>query len=195
LNTIIPKQQTIMQKESQQNSTRDNSLQMQFRIDGDAKSYALFEECRQVEQDLNVLDDHLDQLKLVFQKVPFQSDVHSAETSQLKSSIQNSYCAILEHIEGLRSRPGSDSARDVAHLRKVIVRLKATVQRYERIQADFRRDSEQTARRQFRIVHPKATEAEVDQAVCTPGMPIFQQAVSNEICLRIKLTDNSIVNF
>lgn len=171
-----------MQKETEQR--RYHPLDMQSyteaNADANANPYPLLEECREVEQELEMLESHLHQLKLLLNKVPAQSECTS-ELSQLKSNIQRSYCAIVEHIDGLRSRPDADGVRDAAHLRQVIVRLKATVQHHERLQAEFRRDSEQTAKRHFRIVHPHATEAEVEEAVSAHNMPIFQQAVSHNI--------------
>jgi syntaxin 1B/2/3 len=160
--------------EKEREMTGANSLEMQLIVEGDTNPFAILEECREVDRDLDVLNDQLDHLKLDFKKSTAQSDI-----DKFKSKIQDSYCAIMNNIDRLRSRPEAVSERNVAHVRKVVLRLTATIQRYELLLAEFRRDSEQIARRHFRIVHTNATDSEVDEAVNNPDMPIFRQAVSN----------------
>jgi len=45
------------------------------------------------------------------------------------------------------------------------------------MEAEFRRDSQAAAERQYRIVKPDATEEEVREACADPDTPIFQQAL------------------
>jgi syntaxin 1B/2/3 len=157
-----------------------NSLEMQSIVEGDTNPFAILEECRQVDRDLDVLNDQLDHLKLDFKKSTAQSDI-----DKFKSNIQDNCCAIVNTIDRLRSKPEATGERNVAHVRKVVLRLTATIKRYELLLAEFRRDSEQIAIRHLRIVHTDATDSEVDDVVNNPDTPIFRQAVSNRILLII----------
>jgi hypothetical protein len=120
----------------------ENSFDIQSALKSDTDPYAILEECRQVDRDLDALNYQLDQLELNFKKAPAQTDL-----SKFKLDIRHSYCTIVNNIDRLRSRLEADSERNVAQVRRVVLRLKATIQRYEFLLAEFRRDSEQAARR------------------------------------------------
>jgi t-SNARE complex subunit (syntaxin) len=154
---------------------------MQSTTIGSSSPYAILDGCRQVDKDLDILDTQLENLRLVLSKMSLRPDMGSSEISQLKLSIQDSYRAIVYNISNLRSTPEADSKQNAIHVRKVVNRLKTTIQHYETLLAGFRRDSEQIAKRHFRIVHPDATDAEAVEAASNPDMPIFQQAVSNKL--------------
>jgi syntaxin 1B/2/3 len=150
---------------------------MQPSSSGDANSLAILEECQEVDCKLDQLDDQLNNLKRVFAHVLARPGTTSDEVNRLNLQIIESYSALARRVKNIRSRSESASRRNASHVRKVNDRLNGTFQRYQMLQSEFRRDSEAAAERQYRIVCPEATDAEIKEAVTDPDKPIFQQAV------------------
>jgi syntaxin 1B/2/3 len=152
-------------------------LEMQSYSGGGANPNAILEECREVDRALDALDEQLTNLERVFRTVLARPDMPSGEINSLSSQIMTGYRGLVDHVKRIKSKPESGSPRNAPQVGKVDRRLKATIQRYQTLEADFRRDSQAAAERQYRIVRPDATEAEVREAVADPDAPIFQQAV------------------
>jgi syntaxin 1B/2/3 len=148
---------------------------------GGADPNAILNECREVDRALDQLDGQLDNLDRTFKQVLARPDMPSAEITNLSSQIMTGYRALVSRVKNIKSKPESGNPRNAPQVGKVDRRLKATINRYQNLESDFRRDSQQAAERQYRIVSPDATDAEVQQAVEDPTAPIFQQAVSNPI--------------
>jgi syntaxin 1B/2/3 len=156
-----------------------------------ANPQAILEECREVDRALDQLDDQLNNLERVFRQVLARPDMPSGEINSLSSQIMTGYRALVSRVKNIKSKPESGSPRNAPQVGKVDRRLKATIQRYQTLESDFRRDSQQAAERQYRIVRPDATDAEVREAVADPEAPIFQQAVRispiQHVCLAGRL--------
>lgn len=138
---------------------------------------AILNECREVDRALDQLDDQLGQLERVFRQVLARPDMPSGEITALSSQIMTAYRGLVTRVKNIKSKHESGSPRNAPQVGKVDRRLKATINRYQTLEADFRRDSQAAAERQYRIVRPDATDAEVREAVSDPDAPIFQQAV------------------
>ncbi|KAF2867916.1 t-SNARE [Massariosphaeria phaeospora] len=138
---------------------------------------AILNECREVDRALDQLDGQLDNLERVFKQVLARPDMPSGEITNLSSQIMTGYRALVTRVKNIKSKPESGSPRNAPQVGKVDRRLKTTINRYQNLEADFRRDSRAAAERQYRIVRPDATEDEVQQAVEDPNAPIFQQAL------------------
>lgn len=140
---------------------------------------AILNECREVDSALDQINVQLDQLERVFKQVLARPDMPSSEISGLSSQVMTAYRSLVARVKNIKSKPESGNPRNAPQVGKVDRRLKQTINRYQTLEADFRRDSQAAAERQYRIVRPDATEEEVRQAVEDPDAPIFQQAVSH----------------
>jgi syntaxin 1B/2/3 len=140
---------------------------------------AILNECREVDRALDQLDSQLSTLDRMFKQVLARPDMPSTEITNLSTQIMTAYRALVARVKNIKSKPESGSPRNAPQVRKVDRRLKATINKYQNLEADFRRDSQAAAERQYRIVRPDATDEEVMQAVENPEAPIFQQAVRN----------------
>lgn len=144
---------------------------------------AILNECREVDRALDDLDGQLANLERVFRQVLARPDMPSGEINNLSTQIMTGYRGLVSRVKNIKSKPESGSPRNAPQVGKVDRRLKATINKYQTLEADFRRDSQAAAERQYRIVRPDATEEEVREAVADPDAPIFQQAVRmNEDC-------------
>ncbi|KAF2007329.1 syntaxin [Amniculicola lignicola CBS 123094] len=155
-----------------------SSVEMQpYGQSGGADPNAILNECREVDRSLDQLDGQLTQLERIFKQVLARPDMSSGEISSLSSQIMTSYRALVSRVKNIKSKPESGNPRNAPQVGKVDRRLKSIINRYQTLEADFRRDSRQAAERQYRIVRPDATEEEVQAAVEDPEAPIFQQAL------------------
>ena len=147
---------------------------------GGADPNAILNECREVDRALDQIDGQLDNLERTFKQVLARPDMPSGEISNLSSQIMTGYRALVSRVKNIKSKPESGNPRNAPQVGKVDRRLKTTINRYQNLESEFRRDSQAAAERQYRIVRPDASEEEVRQAVEDPSAPIFQQAVRVE---------------
>lgn len=138
---------------------------------------AILNECREVDRALDQLDGQLSNLERLFKQVLARPDMPSTEITNLSSQIMTGYRALVARVKNIKSKPESGNPRNSPQVGKVDRRLKTTINRYQTLEADFRRDSQAAAERQYRIVRPDASDDEVRQAVEDPDAPIFQQAL------------------
>jgi syntaxin 1B/2/3 len=143
-----------------------------------ANPNAILDECREVDRALDDLDSQLTNLDRVFRQSLARPDMPSGEINNLSSQIMAGYRGLVTRVKKIKSKPESGSPRNAPQVGKVDRRLKATINKYQTLESDFRRDSQAAAERQYRIVRPEATDEEVREAVSDPDAPIFQQAVS-----------------
>ncbi|KAF1945123.1 syntaxin [Clathrospora elynae] len=155
------------------------SLEMQSYSGGGANPNAILNECREVDRALDDLDQQLSNLDRIFRQSLARPDMPSGEITNLSSQIMTGYRGLVSRVKNIKSKPESGSPRNAPQVGKVDRRLKATINKYQTLEADFRRESQVAAERQYRIVRPDATDAEVRDAVSNPNAPIFQQALLN----------------
>ena len=134
-------------------------------------------QCTEINRAIDSLDRQLDDLDRVFRQSLARPDMPSGEINNLSTQIMTGYRGLVSRVKNIKSKPESGSPRNAPQVGKIDRRLKATINKYQTLEADFRRDSQAAAERQYRIVRPEATEDEVREAVADPDAPIFQQAV------------------
>jgi syntaxin 1B/2/3 len=145
---------------------------------GGANPQAILEECREITRALDQLDAQLDQLDGVFKRSLARPDMPSGEINSLSSQIMTGYRGLVSRVKKIKSKPESGTPRNAPQVGMVDRRLKTLINRYQTLESEFRNQSQAAAERQYRIVRPDATDAEVREAVSDPDAPIFQQAVS-----------------
>lgn len=139
---------------------------------------AILNDCRDVDRSIDQINGQLDNLERVFKQSLARPDMPSGEINSLSSQIMTGYRGLVTRVKNIKSKPESGNPRNAPQVGKVDRKLKQTINRYQTLEAEFRRDSQAAAERQYRIVRPDATDDEVRQAVEDPDAPIFQQAVS-----------------
>ncbi|KAF2022081.1 syntaxin [Aaosphaeria arxii CBS 175.79] len=144
---------------------------------GGADPNAILNECREIDRALDQIDGQLANLERVFKQVLARPDMPSGEITNLSSQVMTGYRALVSRVKNIKSKPESGNPRNAPQVGKVDRRLKATINKYQNLEAEFRQNSQAAAERQYRIVRPDATDEEVRQAVEDPDAPIFQQAL------------------
>ncbi|KAF2823381.1 t-SNARE [Ophiobolus disseminans] len=130
-----------------------------------------------LEQEIDKLDGELDTLERAFRQSLARPDMPSHEIESQSTRIMATYRALVGDVKKLKTQPEAGNPMASQHVGKTDRKLKATMQKYQTLEASFRRESQQAAERQYRIVRPDATDAEVREAVSDPNAPIFQQAL------------------
>ncbi|CAG8978662.1 hypothetical protein HYALB_00011759 [Hymenoscyphus albidus] len=126
--------------------------------------------------------DYLEKTELPALRMIQQSSLTSADPASTSSaldeksaSIMARYRELVNEVRMLKSSPQSAELRPVGQVDR---RLKAAIQQYQSIDNDFSKKSKDQMARQFRIVRPDASEAEVREAVEDPnGGQVFSQAM------------------
>jgi syntaxin 1B/2/3 len=127
--------------------------------------YGILDECREIGVALDQLDDQLTKLEGVFKQ-------------SLARPNMPGYRSLVSRVKQIKLKPESGTPRYAPQVGMVAIRLKATYRRYLMLESKFRNQSQDAAKRQYRIVSPNATDEEVRKAVSNTDTPIFQQAVS-----------------
>lgn len=144
---------------------------------GGADPNAILNDCREVDRALDQINSQLDNLERAFKQSISRPDLPSSEITALSSQVMTEYRALVNRVKNIKSQPESGNPRNAPQVGRVDRRLKSLIQRYQNLEAEFRKDSQAAAERQYRIVKPDATEQEVREACADPDTPIFQQAV------------------
>lgn len=88
------------------------------------------------------------------------------------------YRSFAGRIKAIKQQPESGSPKNAPQLGKVDRKLKNAIQDYQKVDAAFRKKLQEQMARQYRIVRPEASEAEVREAVeDTSQQQVFSQAL------------------
>jgi syntaxin 1B/2/3 len=142
-----------------------------------ANHFGILEECRKIDRELDQLDGQLNELNSVFGQTLARPDMPSGEINNLSSQIITRYITLVSGVKNIKLQPESGNERNASQVGNVDRRLRRTYHRYQVLEADFRRESKEASKHQFRITHPDATDAEVEDAVADTDTPVFQQVV------------------
>jgi syntaxin 1B/2/3 len=149
---------------------------------------AILNGCREVDQGIDNIEQYLSQLRLLQQRSLDDTNVSpksatNQELDRLSTDTMALYRNLTTRVRNLKSQPDSGSPKNAPQLGKVDRRLKAVINQYQTVERDFRKKLQAQQERQYRIVRPDATDAEVREAVeDTSSQEIFSQAVSSFSC-------------
>ena len=145
---------------------------------------AILNECREVSRGIDTIGQNLQQLQYLQQRALDDPDASqntqtNRELDSLSSETMTLYRSFAARITKLKQTPGAGDPKNAAQVGSVDRKLKEAIQRYQTVDADFRKKLQQQMARQYRIVRPDASEAEVREA-CedTTSTQVFSQAVS-----------------
>ncbi|KAK7757956.1 hypothetical protein SLS62_000334 [Diatrype stigma] len=143
---------------------------------------AVLNEIADINKGIETIDRNLQQLQMLQQRSLDDIDTSSSSNTKrqldgLTSQTMAEYRTLTDRVRQLKSNPESQ-ARFGAQVKRVDARLKEAMHSYRQVESTFRQRTEEQVARQYRIVRPDATEAEVQAAVeDQSGGQIFQQAL------------------
>jgi syntaxin 1B/2/3 len=137
--------------------------------------------CREVDKGIEEIKMKLREIQTV--QGAALNDPNGTRDRQVESKgseILAMYRVLISRVKSIKQQPESGSPRNAPQVGKVDRALKRTYEEYLNIDRQFRQRSQEQSARQYRIVRPDASEAEVRQAVDNPdNQQVFQQAMMN----------------
>lgn len=146
---------------------------------------AILNQCRDIDNGINTVESYISEIDTLHRRLlsdvdPARENAIRAEADEMATQTKNLYRNLIERMKTIKRMPDAGSPRNAPQIGKVERRLKAAVEQYQQVQTSFRKESETQMARQYRIVRPDATEAEVQEAVRdSSNQQIFSQAVSS----------------
>lgn len=140
---------------------------------------AILNECRDVDRGIEEIKEVIKTIQSIQATILSAPDSTSA-TSQLTnatSQLMAMYRNLTGRVKNIKQKPESGSPRNAPHVRKVDHDLKETLETYRKVDSDFGRAFRDQYARQYRIVHPEASEAEAQLAANNPDGQMFAQAI------------------
>ena len=145
---------------------------------------AILNECRDVDRGIESIQNNLDRLQYLQQRSlddpdASQNTATNRELDNLSSETMTLYRSFAGRIKKIKAMPGAGSGQNSAQVGRVDRKLKDAIQKYQTVDAEFRKKLQAQMARQYRIVRPDASESEVREAVeDTSSTQVFSQAVS-----------------
>ncbi|KAL6891929.1 t-SNARE [Trichoderma evansii] len=144
---------------------------------------AIRNECRDISNSVRQVESSLEQIKVLQSRV--LSDVDSSSSSQsnrqldaLTTETMATYRSLAERVRTVKSKPEGRNAMNSGHVDRVDREVKAVITKYQTVESEFQAAVKQQMGRQYRIVRPDASDAEVQAAVDDTGNgQIFSQAL------------------
>ena len=143
----------------------------------------ILEDCREIDRGIDQVDSRLEQLKGLQSQALNETDVSSnspvaREIERLMVDVETSYRGLVNRMKAIKSNPESGSPRNAPQVGRVDRRLKDAVQRNMQIRRDYEKKCKEQFERNYRIVRPQASDAEVREAAEDPSnTQVFSQAV------------------
>jgi syntaxin 1B/2/3 len=147
---------------------------------GRADPNAILNECMEINKGIEFIDQQLQNLQFLQGKSLNEADNTSTsrEIDSMNAETMALYREYAGRIKRLKQMPESGSPKNAPQLGMVDRKLKSQIRKYQEVEAAFRKDLEKQMARQYRIVRPDASEAEVREAVeDTSNRQVFSQAL------------------
>jgi syntaxin 1B/2/3 len=137
-------------------------------------------ECRKVDGGIDFANGLLGKLKTAQSRslTDANSSAAMADLDALNSQIMNEYRVLAASVKRIKQKPDSGSPMNTPQVGRVDRKLKNAVNDYQRMEAVYRQQLQEQMKRQYRIVLPDASDAEVAAAVeDTSNQQVFSQAL------------------
>ncbi|KAK2767710.1 Plasma membrane t-SNARE, secretory vesicle fusion [Arachnomyces sp. PD_36] len=144
----------------------------------------ILNQCREIERGIDSVDQYIEQISSLHRRLlgdadPAQENAIRRQADDLGDETKTVYRNLVERVRAIKSSPESGNPRNAPQVGKVDRRLKKAIQNYQGVQTDFQKGLQAQMARQYRIVRPDASEAEVREAVedTSNNQQIFSQAL------------------
>ncbi|KAM7220806.1 putative snare protein [Rhypophila decipiens] len=144
---------------------------------------AILNECRDIDRGIDQIDANLNQLRMLQERSLIEADASGSSTSRqlenLSAQTMDMYRDLTDRVRKVKSNPEGRQPRNTAQVGRIDRRLKKAIQDYQTVESQFRKKTQDQMARQYRIVRPEASEAEVRAAVedTSGNSQVFQQAL------------------
>ena len=144
---------------------------------------AILNECREIDKGIDEIKASLANLATLQNRSLIETDssAQSQTNRQLdaiSSETMGMYRNFAGRIKAIKQQRESGTPKNAPQVGKVDRKLKAAIQEYQSMDSQYRKKLQEQMARQYRIVRPDASEAEVREAVeDTSSQQVFSQAL------------------
>jgi len=143
----------------------------------------ILNECREIDRGVDSIERNLEQLRMLQQRSLDDPDSNQQSSTNkqldaLSSETMTLYRNFAARLKSIKQQPESGTPKNAPQVGKVDRKLKQAINQYQNVESDFRRKLQTQMARQYRIVRPEASDAEVREAVeDTSNQQVFSQAL------------------
>ena len=144
---------------------------------------AILNECREIDRGIAAIEESLKNLESLQQRSLDDPDSSAQsktnrELDTMASNTMNMYRNLAGRIKAVKQQPDSGSPKNSPQVGKVDRGLKKAIEHYHILDSAYQKKLQEQMARQYRIVRPDASEAEVRGAVeDTSNQQVFSQAL------------------
>ncbi len=144
---------------------------------------AILNECREIDRGIDSIERNLERLRFLQQRAIDDTDASSntatnRELDALSSETMTLYRSFGHRLKTIKGLKESGDPRNSPQVGRVDRKLKNAINEYQQVDRDFRQKLSAQMERQYRIVRPEASDAEVREAIeDTSNSQVFSQAV------------------
>lgn len=144
---------------------------------------AILDECREIDRGIATIYQNLDSITQIQQRILSDPDtsINSGPNRQLdtlNAETMTMYRNFTGRLKSIKQKPESGSAKNAPQVGRVDRALKEAINKYQNVDVSFQKQLKEQMARQYRIVRPEASEAEVREAVeDTSNQQVFSQAL------------------
>lgn len=151
-------------------------------MNGSQDPNRILNDCRQVDGEIDGLEqqqERLKQLQRTYLDDP-ASDPRSASAvavNDASDQLLANYRGLVSRMKMIKQDKESGNPRNAPQVGRVDRRVKQSMNKYQQLDSDYRKQLQTRMERDYRIVRPDASDAEVREAVQDPNQQIFSQAL------------------
>jgi len=139
---------------------------------------AVLNDCRHVGRAIDDLESRLAELQRLQKQFASGTGGTNTQIDSLSADIMSGYRGLGDRVRRIKGLPDAGAPRNRPQVEVLDRRIRKAINAYQQTEAQFRKEMQEQQRRQYLIVKPEASEAEIEEA--TQGgadVQIFQQAL------------------
>ena len=139
---------------------------------------AILNDCREVGRAIDELEGRLHELQRVQRGFVSGNGATNREIDSKSADLMTGYRGLADRVKRIKSQPEAGQPRNKPQVDALDRRIRKAINKYQQAESQFRKEVQEQQRRQYLIVNPDASEAEIHQATSDGGdTQIFQQAL------------------
>jgi syntaxin 1B/2/3 len=139
---------------------------------------AILNDCRAVGRAIDDLESRLPELQRLQRGFTSGTGPTNQQIDSLSADIMTGYRGLADRVKRIKSQPEAGNPRNRPQVEALDRRIRKAINTYQQTESQFRKEVQEQQRRQYLIVRPDATEAEIREATEGGGdTQIFQQAL------------------
>ncbi|TKX18376.1 syntaxin-like protein 3 [Elsinoe australis] len=167
-----------LQHDQQQNPFGDGQTNGYGGQPQQSNPHAILNECREVGRAIDDLEGDLQTLQRAQRGFVNGNGASNREIDAMGAEIMGTYRALADRVKRIKSKPEAGNPQNAPQVGNLDRRIKKAINSFQQQESAFRKEVQEQQRRQYLIVKPDATEAELREVSEAGGdTQIFQQAL------------------